>query len=122
MKTKYFLLAAALFVACSDDSSSTSVNDTPNNNGQTLAELSYTNCIQTIFEFQRRKTSSFSENGIAIDSVYWDYGSANNRGNSIYTYKNYWTGTHLKTIGPAHISTALTKQNSIMANGLTEPP
>jgi len=95
MKTKYFLLAAALFVACSDDPSSTAVNDISNNNGQTLAEPSYTNCIQTIFEFQRTKATSFSEDGIAIDSAYWDKGSANNRGNSIYTYKNYWTGTHI---------------------------
>ncbi|MBR3070856.1 hypothetical protein [Fibrobacter sp.] len=103
MKSKYFLLAAALFVACSDDSSSTSVNDTPSNNGQNLAEPSYTNCIQTVLEFQRTKATSFSENGIAIDSVYWDYGSANNRGNSIYTYKNYWTGTHIDSTYEAEL-------------------
>ena len=103
MKSKYFLLAAALFVACSDDSSSTSVNDTPNNNGQNLAESSYTNCIQTVFEFEKAETFSFSEDGIAIDSAYWDKGSVNNRGNSIYIYKNYWTGTHLDSTYEAEL-------------------
>lgn len=103
MKSKYFLLAAAFFIACSDDSSNTAVNDISNNNGQTLAEPSYTNCIQTIFESQRAELSFFSEDGLFIDSAYWDKGTANSRGNSIYIYKAYWTGTHLDSTYEANL-------------------
>jgi hypothetical protein len=103
MKSKILLLAAALFIACSDDSSSTSANNIPSNNGQNIADPSYTNCIQTVFELEKAETFSFSEDGIAIDSAYWDKGSANNRGNSIYIYKNYWTGTHLDSTYEANL-------------------
>ena len=103
MKSKILLLAAALFIACSDDSSSTSANNITTNNSQNLAEPSYTNCIQTVFELEKAETFSFSEDGIAIDSAYWDKGSANNRGNSIYIYKNYWTGTHLDSTYEAEL-------------------
>jgi len=103
MKSKILLLAAALFIACSDDSSSTSANNKLSNNGQDTAELSYTNCIQTIFEVQSAEVSSFSKDGLYIDSAYWDKGSANSRGNSIYIYKAYWTGTHLDSTYEANL-------------------
>ena len=103
MNSKLFFLAAALFIACSDDSSSTSANNVPSNNGQNLAEPSYTNCIQTIFEVQSAEFSSFSEDGLFIDSAYWDKGTANSRGNSIYIYKTYWTGTHLDSTYEANL-------------------
>ena len=48
MKSKYCLLAATLLVACSDNSSSTAVNNP--------VEYTYTDCIQTIFDFQIRRT------------------------------------------------------------------
>lgn len=103
MNFKLLLLTAALFIACSENSNSTSANDTSTNNSQNSADLSYTNCIQTVFEFQRAEFSSFSENGLYVDSAYWDKGTANNRGNSIYIYKTYWTGTHLDSTYEANL-------------------
>ena len=103
MKSKILLLAAALFIACSDDSSSTSANNITTNNGQNIADPSYTNCIRTILELQSAEFSFFSEDGLFIDSAYWDKGTANNRGNSIYIYKAYWTGTHLDSTYEANL-------------------
>ncbi len=89
MNYKIFLLAAALFIACSDDSSSTAVNNP--------VEYTYTDCIQTIFDFQKSIFSTYDKDyhGLVTDSMYWDKGTANNRGKSIYTYKAYRTGMHL---------------------------
>ena len=97
MNFKYLLLAAALFVACGDDSSSTPVNDSPAKEEKIPADLSYTDCIQTVFESFTADYSLYGAEtgGLVIDSMYWDKGDANNRGKSIYTYKAYWTGTHL---------------------------
>lgn len=97
MNFKYLLLAAALFVACGDDSSSTPVNDPPAKEEKIPANPSYTDCIQTVFESLTADFSLYGVNigGLVIDSMYWDKGDANNRGESIYTYKAYWTGTHL---------------------------
>ena len=103
MKSKILLLAAALFIACSDDSSSTSANNITTNNGQNIADPSYTNCIRTILELQSAEFSFFSEDGLFIDSAYWDKGTANNRGNSIYIYKAYWTDTHLDSTYEANL-------------------
>jgi hypothetical protein len=103
MNSKILLLAAALFIACSDDSSSTSANNITINNGQNIADPSYTNCIRTILELQSAEFSFFSEDGLFIDSAYWDKGTANNRGNSIYIYKAYWTDTHLDSTYEANL-------------------
>lgn len=105
MNFKYLLLAAALFVACGDDSSSTSANDSPANGKRIPADLSYTDCIQTVFEFQRAMLSYYGGDysGLVVDSMYWDKGTANNRGESIYIYKAYWTGTHLDSTYEANL-------------------
>lgn len=97
MKSKYFLLAAALFIACSDDSSSTAVNNP--------VEYTYTDCIQTIFDFQKSIFSTYDKDyhGLVTDSLYMDKGSASSRGKSIYIYKNYWTGTHLDSTYEANL-------------------
>ena len=74
MKSKYFLLAAALFVACSDDSSSTAVNNS--------AEYTYTDCLQTVFDFEKSILSAYDKDyhGLVTDSLYMDKGSASSRG------------------------------------------
>jgi hypothetical protein len=97
MKTKYFLLAAALFVACSDDSSSTAVNNP--------AEYTYTDCLQTVFDFEKSILSAYDKDyhGLVTDSLYMDKGSASSRGKSIYIYKAYWTGTHLDSAYEANL-------------------
>ena len=97
MKSKYFLLAAALFVACSDDSSSTAVNNS--------AEYTYTDCLQTVFDFEKTILSTYDKDfhGLIIDSLYMDKGSANSRGKSIYIYKNYWTGIRIDSTYEANL-------------------
>lgn len=131
MNFKYLLLAAALFVACGDDSSSTPVNDTPANdtpaNGNKIpGDPSYTDCIQTIFEFERIEFEFYDDfGGLVIDSMYWDKGDANNRGKSIYTYKAYWTGTHLDSTFESNLrdgewayqTTVNTKETRAIRNG-----
>ena len=75
MKSKYLLLAAALFIACGDDSSSSPANDTPandtpaqNGNGDNhRAEPSYTDCIQTVFEFARIRRGGRKAVGIFFE-------------------------------------------------------
>lgn len=94
-----------LFVACGDDSSSTPVNDSPAKEEKIPADLSYTDCIQTVFE---SFTAEFSLYGaempsLMIDSMYWDKGDADSRGESIYIYKAYWTGNHLDSTYEANL-------------------
>lgn len=131
MNFKYLLLAAALFVACGDDSSSSPVNDTPANdtpaNGDKVpGDPFYTDCIQTIFEFERIEFEFYDDfGGLVIDSMYWDKGDANNRGKSIYTYKAYWTGTHLDSTYESNLrdgewayqTTVNTKETRAIRNG-----
>ena len=126
MNFKYLLLAAALFVACGDDSSSTPVNDSPAKEEKIPAELSYIDCIQTIFEYTRTDFEFYDDfGGLVIDSMYWDKGDANNRGKSIYTYKAYWTGTHLDSTFESNLrdgewayqTTVNTKQTRAIRNG-----
>lgn len=126
MNFKYLLLAAALLVACGDDSSSSPVNDTPAKDDKIPAELSYIDCIQTIFEYTRTDFEFYDDfGGLVIDSMYWDKGDANNRGKSIYTYKAYWTGTHLDSTFESNLrdgewayqTTVNTKQTKAIRNG-----
>jgi hypothetical protein len=126
MNFKYLLLAAALLVACGDDSSSSPVNDTPAKDDKIPAELSYIDCIQTIFEYTRTDFEFYDDfGGLVIDSMYWDKGDANNRGKSIYTYKAYWTGTHLDSTFESNLrdgewayqTTVNTKQTRAIRNG-----
>jgi hypothetical protein len=121
MKTKYFLLAAALFVACSDDSSSTAVNNP--------AEYTYTDCLQTVFDFEKSILSAYDKDyhGLVTDSLYMDKGSASSRGKSIYIYKAYWSGTHLDSAYEANLrngewayqTTVNTKETRAIRNGNT---
>ena len=126
MNFKYLLLAAALLIACGDDSSSSPVNDTPAKGDKIPAELSYIDCIQTIFEYTRTDFEFYDDfGGLVIDSMYWDKGDANNRGKSIYTYKAYWTGTHLDSTFESNLrdgewayqTTVNTKQTRAIRNG-----
>ena len=126
MNFKYLLLAAALLVACGDDSSSSPANDTPANGNKIPGDPSYTDCIQTIFEFERIEFEFYDDfGGLVIDSMYWDKGDANNRGKSIYTYKAYWTGTHLDSTYESNLrdgewayqTTVNTKQTRAIRNG-----
>ena len=126
MNFKYLLLAAALLVACGDDSSSSPANDTPAKDDKIPAELSYIDCIQTIFEYTRTDFEFYDDfGGLVIDSMYWDKGDANNRGKSIYTYKAYWTGTHLDSTFESNLrdgewayqTTVNTKQTRAIRNG-----
>ena len=126
MNFKYLLLAAALLIACGDDSSSSPVNDTPAKDDKIPAELSYIDCIQTIFEYTRMDFEFYDDfGGLVIDSMYWDKGDANNRGKSIYTYKAYWTGTHLDSTFESNLrdgewayqTTVNTKQTRAIRNG-----
>ena len=127
MNFKYLLLAAALFVACGDDSSSTPANDSPAKEEKIPADPSYTDCIQTVFESLTADFSLYGVNigGLVIDSMYWDKGNANNRGESIYTYKAYWTGTHLDSTFESNLrdgewayqTTVNTKQTRAIRNG-----
>ena len=126
MNFKYLLLAAALLIACGDDSSSSPVNDTPAKDDKIPAELSYIDCIQTIFEYTRTDFEFYDDfGGLVIDSMYWDKGDANNRGKSIYTYKAYWTGTHLDSTFESNLrdgewayqTTVNTKQTRAIRNG-----
>ena len=126
MNFKYLLLAAALLVACGDDSSSSPVNDTPAKDDKIPAELSYIDCIQTIFEYTRTDFEFYDDfGGLVLDSMYWDKGDANNRGKSIYTYKAYWTGTHLDSTFESNLrdgewayqTTVNTKQTRAIRNG-----
>ena len=119
MKTKYFLLAAALFVACSDDSSSTAVNNP--------AEYTYNDCLQTVFDFEKSILSAYDKDyhGLVTDSLYMDKGSASSRGKSIYIYKNYWTGTHLDSTYEANLrngewtyqTTVITQEPKVVHEG-----
>ncbi len=126
MNFKYLLLAAALLIACGDDSSSSPVNDTPAKDDKIPAELSYIDCIQTIFEYTRTDFEFYDDfGGLVIDSMYWDKGDANNRGKSIYTYKAFWTGTHLDSTFESNLrdgewayqTTVNTKQTRAIRNG-----
>ena len=126
MNFKYLLLAAALLIACGDDSSSSPANDTPAKDDKIPTELSYIDCIQTIFEYTRTDFEFYDDfGGLVIDSMYWDKGDANNRGKSIYTYKAYWTGTHLDSTYESNLrdgewayqTTVNTKQTRAIRNG-----
>ena len=127
MNFKYLLLATALFIACGDDSSSTPVNDPPTKEEKIPADPSYTDCIQTVFESLTADFSLYGVNigGLVIDSMYWDKGDANNRGKSIYTYKAYWTGTHLDSTFESNLrdgewayqTTVNTKETRAIRNG-----
>ena len=105
MNFKYLLLAAALLVACGDDSSSTPVNDPPAKEEKIPADPSYTDCIQTVFESFTADYSLYGAEtgGLIIDSMYWDKGDADSRGESIYIYKAYWNGTHLDSTYEANL-------------------
>ena len=105
MNFKYLLLAAALLIACGDDSSSSPVNDTPAKDDKIPADLSYTDCIQTVFESFTADYSLYGAEtgGLIIDSMYWDKGDADSRGESIYIYKAYWNGTHLDSTYEANL-------------------
>ena len=103
MNSKILLLAAALFVACSDDTSSTApINNPPTNNP---VGYTYTNCLQTVFDYKRSTLSIYDKDyhGLVPDSLYMDKGSASNRGKSIYIYKDYWNGTHLDSVYEANL-------------------
>ena len=98
MNYKIFLLAATLFVACSDDSSSTAPINNP-------VEYTYTTCLQTVFDFEKSIISTYDKDyhGLVTDSLYMDKGSASSRGKSIYIYKAYWSGTHLDSAYEANL-------------------
>ena len=98
MKSKYFLLAATLFIACSDDSSSTAPINNP-------VEYTYTNCLQTVFDFEKSIISTYDKDyhGLLIDSLYMDKGNASNRGKSIYIHKAYWNGNRIDSTYEANL-------------------
>ena len=88
MKFKPILLAATFFIACSDDSSSTSANIEKT----TATAYQYKNCIQTIFDYEKAIITTYDKDfeGLIIDSAYVDKGTANTRGDRIYTWKGYY--------------------------------
>ena len=55
----------------------------------TFFSLASANCLKTIFEFQRYEYLMHDKDygGLVLDSMYVDKGTANNRGELIYTWK-----------------------------------
>ena len=54
-----------------------------------LFSQSFANCLQAIFDMEKIEIAMFDENyeGLVPDSAYWDKGTANTRGKSIYIWR-----------------------------------
>ena len=65
----------------------------------------FANCLQAIFEMERMEINMFDENtnGLVPDSAYWDKGTAESRGKSIYIWKAYWNNEKLDSIYEANL-------------------
>ena len=97
MNSKIFLLAAALFVACSDDSSSTApVNNSPTNNP---VGYTYTNCLQTVFDYKRSTLSIYDKDyhGLVPDSQWTYQTTVRTQEPTVVHEGNIWTIT--ETVG-----------------------
>lgn len=58
----------------------------------TFFSLASANCLKTIFDFERYEYLLHDKEygGLVLDSMYVDKGTANNRGERIYTWKGYY--------------------------------
>ena len=63
------------------------------------------NCIQAIFDLEKMEIAMFDENydGLVPDSAYWDKGTAETRGKSIYIWKAYWNNEKIDSIYEANL-------------------
>ena len=70
-----------------------------------LSSQSFANCLQAVFEMERIEIAMFDENydGLVPDSAYWDKGTAESRGKSIYIWKAYWNNEKLDSIYEANL-------------------
>lgn len=72
-----------------------------------LSLFSFTsaNCLHTVFEVVRSELPMYDKtfNGLIVDSAYWDKGTANNRGKSIYIMKYYWNDGNLDSLYEANL-------------------
>lgn len=66
----------------------------------TLFSVVSANCLNTIFEFQRYDFFMYDKDydGLVLDSMYVDKGTANNRGELIYTWKGYYKDGILNSV------------------------
>lgn len=65
-----------------------------------LFSLVSANCLNTVFEFQRYDFFMYDKDhgGLVLDSMYVDKGTANNRGELIYTWKGYYKDGILNSV------------------------
>ena len=70
-----------------------------------LFSQSFANCLQAIFDMEKIEIAMFDENyeGLVPDSAYWDKGTANTRGKSIYIWKAYWNNEKIDSIYEANL-------------------
>lgn len=70
-----------------------------------LSSQAFANCLQSIFDLEKIQIAMFDKNydGIVPDSAYWDKGTAENRGKSIYIWKAYWNNEKIDSIYEANL-------------------
>lgn len=70
-----------------------------------LFSQAFANCLQSIFDLEKIQIAMFDKNydGIVPDSAYWDKGTAENRGKSIYIWKAYWNNEKIDSIYEANL-------------------